>query len=91
MSIEVGAVVEGVVTGITNFGAFVDLGEGKIGLIHISEVSDVYVKDVKDFLKEIFCWLIIAVNNPSFARLYWTKRTKVSIIMDNLVFSRNRL
>lgn len=52
MSIEVGAVVEGVVTGITNFGAFVDLGEGKIGLIHISEVSDVYVKDVKDFLKE---------------------------------------
>lgn len=52
MSIEVGSVVEGVVTGITNFGAFVELPEGKVGLVHISEVADVYVRDVHDFLKE---------------------------------------
>lgn len=52
MSIEVGSVVEGVVTGITNFGAFVELPGGKVGLIHISEVADVYVRDVKDFIKE---------------------------------------
>lgn len=52
MSIEVGSVVEGVVTGITKFGAFVDLSGGKVGLVHISEVADVYVKDVNDFLKE---------------------------------------
>ena len=52
MSIEVGSVVEGVVTGITNFGAFIELPEGKTGLVHISEVADVYVKDVHDFLKE---------------------------------------
>ena len=52
MSVEVGAIVEGEVTGITNFGAFVQLPEGKVGLIHISEVSNVYVKDVHDFLKE---------------------------------------
>lgn len=52
MSLEVGAIVEGVVTGITNFGAFVDLSENKVGLVHISEVSGVYVKDVRDFLKE---------------------------------------
>ena len=52
MSVEVGSIVEGEVTGITNFGAFVQLPEGKIGLIHISEVSNVYVKDVRDFLKE---------------------------------------
>ncbi|MBQ9377212.1 MAG: RNA-binding protein S1 [Schwartzia sp.] len=51
MSIEVGGVVEGTVTGITKFGAFVDLTGGKVGLIHISEVADVYVNDVKDFLK----------------------------------------
>ena len=44
MSLEVGAIVEGEVTGITNFGAFVQLPEGKVGLIHISEVSNVYVK-----------------------------------------------
>jgi len=52
LSIEVGSVVEGVVTGITDFGAFVELSEGKNGLIHISEVADVYVKDVHDFLSE---------------------------------------
>ena len=52
MSLEVGAIVEGEVTGITNFGAFVQLPEGKVGLIHISEVSNVYVKDVHDFLKD---------------------------------------
>ncbi|ERJ89476.1 S1 RNA binding domain protein [Selenomonas sp. oral taxon 892 str. F0426] len=52
LAIEVGSVVEGVVTGITNFGAFVELPEGKTGLIHISEVADVYVNDVHDFLKE---------------------------------------
>ena len=52
MAIEVGTVVEGEVTGITNFGAFLQLPEGKVGLIHISEVSNVYVKDVHDFLTE---------------------------------------
>lgn len=52
MSIEVGSIVEGVVSGITNFGAFVNLPEGKVGLVHISEVADVYVSDVKEFLKE---------------------------------------
>ena len=52
MAIEVGSIVEGVVTGITNFGAFVELPEGKTGLIHISEVADVYVNDVHDFLRE---------------------------------------
>ncbi|MGI6144335.1 MAG: S1 RNA-binding domain-containing protein [Clostridia bacterium] len=52
MSVSVGAIVEGVVTGITNFGAFVELPGGTTGLVHISEVADSYVKDVKDFLKE---------------------------------------
>ncbi len=52
MSIEIGNVVDGVVTGITNFGAFIELPEGKTGLVHISEVADEYVKDVHDFLAE---------------------------------------
>ncbi len=52
MAIEAGSIVEGVVTGITNFGAFVELPEGKVGLVHISEVANVYVKDVHDFLHE---------------------------------------
>ena len=52
MPLEVGAVVEGVISGITHFGAFVELPGGKTGLVHISEVADAYVKDIHDFLKE---------------------------------------
>jgi S1 RNA binding domain protein len=52
MPIEVGSIIDGVVSGITNFGAFVDLPENKVGLVHISEVSNIYVRDVRDFLKE---------------------------------------
>lgn len=52
MSIEVGSILEGKVTGITNFGAFVELEGGQTGLVHISEVADFYVKDIKDHLKE---------------------------------------
>lgn len=50
MSIEVGAKLQGKVSGITNFGAFIDLGNGKTGLVHISEVSNGYVKDIHDVL-----------------------------------------
>ncbi len=50
MQIEVGSVVEGKVTGITKFGAFVDLPEGKSGMVHISEISNTYVENVSDFL-----------------------------------------
>ncbi|AGA67647.1 putative RNA-binding protein with ribosomal protein S1 domain [Desulfitobacterium dichloroeliminans LMG P-21439] len=52
MAIAVGTIIEGVVTGITNFGAFVELPEKVTGLVHISEVADAYVKDVRDYLKE---------------------------------------
>ncbi|BAQ09510.1 S1 domain-containing RNA-binding protein [Sporosarcina sp. FSL W7-1349] len=51
MSIEVGSKLEGKVTGITNFGAFVELPNGSTGLVHISEVADNYVKDINDHLK----------------------------------------
>lgn len=50
MSIEVGTIVAGKVTGITNFGAFIDLGDRKTGLVHISEISDSYIKDINDVL-----------------------------------------
>ena len=52
MAIEVGSILEGTVAGITNFGAFVELEDGKTGLVHISEVAGVYVKEVRDFLSE---------------------------------------
>ncbi|GGD28083.1 S1 domain-containing RNA-binding protein [Pontibacillus salipaludis] len=52
MSIEVGSKLQGKVTGITNFGAFVELPNGSTGLVHISEVADNYVKDINDHLSE---------------------------------------
>lgn len=51
MAIEVGSKVQGKVTGITNFGAFVELPDNSTGLVHISEVADNYVKDINDHLK----------------------------------------
>ena len=52
MALIVGSVVEGKVTGLTKFGAFVELPEGKVGMVHISEVASTYVKDIADFLQE---------------------------------------
>ena len=52
MQFEVGAIVEGKVTGITKFGAFVDLGDHCTGMVHISEIANTYVNDINDFLKE---------------------------------------
>lgn len=52
MQFVVGDVLEGKVTGLTSFGAFVELVGGKTGMVHISEVSNSYVKDIKECLKE---------------------------------------
>lgn len=52
MDLAVGTIVEGKVTGITKFGAFVALPEGKSGMVHISEVAATFVNDIKDFLQE---------------------------------------
>lgn len=51
MAIELGSKLEGKVTGITNFGAFVLLPGNVTGLVHISEIADTYVKDINDHLK----------------------------------------
>lgn len=52
MQLEVGSILEGKVTGITKFGAFVELCEGKTGMVHISEVASSYVKEIRDHLTE---------------------------------------
>jgi S1 RNA binding domain protein len=52
MQLEVGNILEGKVTGITKFGAFVELPGGRTGMVHISEVSSTYVKEISDYLKE---------------------------------------
>ncbi len=52
MQLVVGEIIEGKVTGITNFGVFVDIGEGKTGMVHISEVAQTYVSQISDFVKQ---------------------------------------
>lgn len=52
MEPQVGSILEGKVTSITKFGAFVALGNGKSGLVHISEIANSFVNDVHDFLQE---------------------------------------
>ena len=52
MELTVGAVLEGKVKTITNFGAFIALAENKTGLVHISEVANTYVSDIRQHLTE---------------------------------------
>ena len=50
MQLEVGEILEGKVSGITKFGAFIDLPDGKTGMVHISEVAATFVSDIHDHL-----------------------------------------
>ncbi len=52
MQLTVGQIVEGKITGITKFGVFVDLGDSKTGMVHISEVASTYVNEIRDHVKE---------------------------------------
>lgn len=52
MQLEVGSIVEGKITGILKFGAFVDLGEGKSGMVHISEIASSFVNDIHEHVSE---------------------------------------
>ena len=52
MELTVGAILEGKIKSITNFGAFVALPENKTGMVHISEVANAYVSDIRQHLTE---------------------------------------
>lgn len=52
MDLSPGDIVEGVVTKVAKFGAFVDLEDGKSGLVHISEIADTFVKDINNHIVE---------------------------------------
>ena len=51
MAIEVGMILEGKVSGITKFGAFVDLPESKTGMVHISEVAPTFISEIGEYVK----------------------------------------
>lgn len=51
MAIEVGMILEGKVSGITKFGAFVDLSDSQTGMVHISEVAPTFINEIGDYVK----------------------------------------
>ena len=67
---ELGSKLEGKVTGITNFGAFVLLPGGETGLVHISEIADSYVRDINEHLK---------VNDPVVVKVINVDNGKIGL------------
>ena len=90
MVMEAGSIVEGKVTRITNFGAFVELEEGKVGLIHISEVAEVYVNDVRDFLSEGDTVQVKVVSIDGNKIALSLKQAKAKPPEENQSFKQNR-
>ena len=70
MDLNVGDIVEGKITGISKFGAFVEFGEGKVGLVHISEISSHYVSDINE---------IYSVGDIVTAKIISTDKNKISL------------
>ena len=65
MELTTGAVLDGKVKSITNFGAFIALPENKTGLVHISEVANTYVSDVRQFLTEGQDVKVLVIGNEN--------------------------
>lgn len=90
--LKIGMILEGVVTNITNFGSFVDIGVHQDGLVHISEISHNYVNDPTKVLKvgqivkvkvlevnEKLGELVSQLSKPMKTRKNGIKRTKVHL------------
>ena len=65
MELTVGAVLEGKIKSITNFGAFVALPENKTGMVHISEVANAYVSDIRQHLTEGQDVKVMVISNDN--------------------------
>lgn len=65
MAIEVGMILEGKVSGITKFGAFVDLPDSKTGMVHISEVATTFINEIGDYVKlgQVVKVKVLALND----------------------------
>jgi S1 RNA binding domain protein len=65
MALEVGMILEGKVSGVTKFGAFVDLPDSKTGMVHISEVAPTFISEISDYVKvgQTVSVKILAVDN----------------------------
>ncbi len=65
MELTVGSILEGKIKTITNFGAFVALPENKTGMVHISEVANAYVSDIRQHLSEGQDVKVVVIGNEN--------------------------
>ena len=65
MELTVGSILEGKVKSITNFGAFVALPDNKTGMVHISEVANAYVSDIRQHLTEGQDVKVVVIGNEN--------------------------
>ena len=65
MELTVGTILEGKIKSITNFGAFVALPENKTGMVHISEVANAYVSDIRAHLTEGQDVKVVVIGNEN--------------------------
>ncbi|OPL11052.1 MAG: RNA-binding protein S1 [Firmicutes bacterium ML8_F2] len=87
---KVGSILEGVITGITKFGAFVELPGGTTGLVHISEIADEYVKDINDFFKKADKVKVKVLSVESNGKIGLSIRQAVEGYTPNKKSSRNK-
>ena len=79
MELTVGTILEGKVKSITNFGAFVSLPENKTGMVHISEVANAYVSDIRQHLTEgqDVKVMVILYSNKMFGLLVFSSQVSI--------------
>lgn len=90
MNLEVGMILEGKVTGITKFGAFVDLEDGKTGMVHISEVAPTFVNDINDHLKEGQTVKVKVLNIGEGGKISLSIKKAMTQPNENKTFNNNR-
>ena len=90
MEFTVGAILEGKVKSITNFGAFVALPENKTGMIHISEVANAYVSDIRQHLTEGQDVKVVVIGNENGKINLSIKRLEAKAAREAAPRSQNR-
>ena len=83
MELTVGTVLEGKVKSITNFGAFVALPENKTGMVHISEVANAYVSDIRAHLTEGQDVKVVVIGNENGKINLSIKRLEAKPVREN--------
>ena len=83
MELTVGSILEGKVKSITNFGAFVSLPENKTGMVHISEVANAYVSDIRQHLTEGQDVKVVVIGNENGKLNLSIKRLEAKAVREN--------